>query len=145
MPITRTAVVPTHRRIRLKLCHARGNWTAEVWNHVVFGDESSFNLSSDDNRIRMWSPRGECINPAFALQRHTAPTAGAMVWGAISYSKRPSLVLIRFTMTAQRYVHDNLQPHMLPLVQRHPGVFFQQDNARHHTTRASQDCLCTVT
>ncbi|GFU42240.1 transposable element Tcb2 transposase [Trichonephila clavipes] len=26
-----------------------------------------------------------------------------------------------------------------------PGAIFQQDNARPHTARVSQDCLCTVT
>ncbi|GFW09501.1 transposable element Tcb2 transposase [Trichonephila clavipes] len=36
-------------------------------------------------------------------------------------------------MTAQRYVHDILQPHVLPLMQRLPGAIFQQDNARPHT------------
>ncbi|GFT12109.1 hypothetical protein TNCV_726871 [Trichonephila clavipes] len=38
--------------------------------------KSRFNLSSDDNHVRVWRPRGEHLNPAFALQRHTAPTAG---------------------------------------------------------------------
>ncbi|GFU71468.1 hypothetical protein TNCV_2378551 [Trichonephila clavipes] len=40
--------------------------------------------SSDDNR--MWRPRGERLNPAFTLQRHTATTAGVMVWGVIAYN-----------------------------------------------------------
>ncbi|GFX43211.1 transposable element Tcb2 transposase [Trichonephila clavipes] len=44
-------------------------------------------------------------------------------------------------MTAQRYVHDILKPHMLPLMQRLLGATFQQDNARPHTARMSQDCL----
>ncbi|GFU50049.1 uncharacterized protein TNCV_4933961 [Trichonephila clavipes] len=48
-------------------------------------------------------------------------------------------------MTAQRYVHDILQPHVLPLMQRLPGAIFQQDNARPHTAGVSQDCLRTVT
>ncbi|GFU59372.1 transposable element Tcb1 transposase [Trichonephila clavipes] len=48
-------------------------------------------------------------------------------------------------MTAQRCVHDILQPHVLPLMQRLPGAIFQQDNARPHTTRVSQDCLRTIT
>ncbi|GFV82511.1 transposable element Tcb2 transposase [Trichonephila clavipes] len=48
---------------------------------VMRSDESRFNLSSDDNRVRVWRPRGERLNPALALQRHTAPTAGVMVWG----------------------------------------------------------------
>ncbi|GFW19680.1 transposable element Tcb2 transposase [Trichonephila clavipes] len=62
-----------------------------------------------------------------------------MVWGAISYNTRSPLILIRGTMTAQRYVHDILQPHVLPLIQRLPGAFFLQDNARLHTARVSQD------
>ncbi|GFT17983.1 transposable element Tcb2 transposase [Trichonephila clavipes] len=68
-----------------------------------------------------------------------------MVWGVIAYNTRSPLVLIRSTMTAQRYVHDILQPHVLPLFQRLPGAIFQQDNARPHTARVSQDCLRTVT
>ncbi|GFU36284.1 transposable element Tcb2 transposase [Trichonephila clavipes] len=46
-------------------------------------------------------------------------------------------------MTAQRYVHDILQPHVLLLMQRLPGAIFQQDNARPHTVL--QDYLRTVT
>ncbi|GFX45577.1 transposable element Tcb2 transposase [Trichonephila clavipes] len=48
---------------------------AAEWNQVVFSDGSRFNLSSDDNHVRVGSPRGERLNLAFALQRHTAPTA----------------------------------------------------------------------
>ncbi|GFT55688.1 transposable element Tcb2 transposase [Trichonephila clavipes] len=75
-------------------------WTAEEWNQVVFNDESRFNLRSNDNRVRVWGPRGERLNPAFALQRHTAPTAGVMVWGVIVYNTRQHLVLIRGPMTS---------------------------------------------
>ncbi|GFY02188.1 transposable element Tcb2 transposase [Trichonephila clavipes] len=80
-----------------------------------------------------------------ALQQHIAPTAGVMVRGAIAYNTRSPLVLIHGTMTAQRYVHDILQPHVLPLMQQLPGSIFQQDNARPHTARVKQDCLRTVT
>ncbi|GFX16821.1 uncharacterized protein TNCV_2518002 [Trichonephila clavipes] len=48
-------------------------------------------------------------------------------------------------MTAQRYVHDTLQSNVLLLMQRLPGTIFQQDNARYHMARVSQDCLRTVT
>ncbi|GFX31742.1 transposable element Tcb2 transposase [Trichonephila clavipes] len=107
--------------------------------------ESRFNLSSEDNRVRVWRPRGERLNHAFALQRHTAPTADAMVWGAIAYNIRSSLVLIRDTMTSQWYVHDILQPYELPLMQRLSGAIFHQDNARPPTARVSQYCLRTIT
>ncbi|GFT95561.1 transposable element Tcb2 transposase [Trichonephila clavipes] len=105
-------------------------------------DEFRFNFSSDDNRVRVWRPRGERLNLAFAFQRHTA---GVMVWGAVSYNIRLPLVLIRGPMTGQRYLHDVLQPHALPLMQRFPGAIFQQDNAQFHTAKVSQDCLHTVT
>ncbi|GFU27446.1 transposable element Tcb2 transposase [Trichonephila clavipes] len=116
-----------------KWFRAVGNWTAAEWNQVVFRDESRFNFSSDDNRVRVWRPRGERLNPAFALQRHTAPTAGVMVWGVIAYNTRSPLVLFRGTMTTQRYVNDILQT----LMQRLPIAIFQQDNARPHTAKVS--------
>ncbi|GFX02533.1 transposable element Tcb2 transposase [Trichonephila clavipes] len=68
-----------------------------------------------------------------------------MVWGDVAYNTRSHLVLISGKMTAQRYVHDILQPHVLPLMQWLPGAIFQQDNARPHKARVSQDCLRTVT
>ncbi|GFV59037.1 transposable element Tcb2 transposase [Trichonephila clavipes] len=102
------------------------------------------NPDSDDNCVRVWRPRGECLNPAFASQRHIAPTAGVMIWSAIAYNTWSPLVLIRGTMTALRYVHDILQPHVLPLMQRLPRAIFQQANARPLTTM-TQVCLRTVT
>ncbi|GFX83736.1 uncharacterized protein TNCV_350001 [Trichonephila clavipes] len=68
-----------------------------------------------------------------------------MVRNAIAYNTRSLLVLIDGSMTAQRYVHDILQPHVLPLMQWFPEAIFQQDNARPHTTRVSQECFRTVT
>ncbi|GFU61384.1 transposable element Tcb2 transposase [Trichonephila clavipes] len=112
MPLT-----PTQRCLRFEWCRARGNWTVAEWSQVVISDESRFNLSSDDNRVRVRRPRGERLNPAFALQRHVTLTAGVMVWGVIVYNTRSPLVLIRGTMTAEWYVLDILQPHGLPLMQ----------------------------
>ncbi|GFT29077.1 transposable element Tcb2 transposase [Trichonephila clavipes] len=65
-PLRVLPLTPTHRRLRLEWCRARGNWTAAEWNQVVFSDKSRFNLSSDDNRVRARKPRGERLNPAFA-------------------------------------------------------------------------------
>ncbi|GFV60679.1 transposable element Tcb2 transposase [Trichonephila clavipes] len=94
-------------------CLAKGHLDRGA--HYV--DEFRINLSSDNNRVRVWRPGGERLNPTFALQRHTVPTAGVMVWVAIAYNTRSPLGLIRGSMTAQRYVYDILQPHVLPLMQ----------------------------
>ncbi|GFX99878.1 transposable element Tcb2 transposase [Trichonephila clavipes] len=135
----------SHRQIRLEWCRSRGYWIAAEWKQVVFSDESRFNFISDDNRVRVRRPRGECLNPAFAVQRHTDPTSGLMVWGSITYHTRSTLVLVLGTMRAQCYVHDIQQPHVLPLMQRLPGAIFQQDNAPPHMAKVSQDCPRTVT
>ncbi|GFT43548.1 transposable element Tcb1 transposase [Trichonephila clavipes] len=69
-------------------------------------DESRFNISSDDIRIRLWRLRGEHLSPAFDLQQHTSPTADVMVWCDIAYNTQSTLSLIRGTMTAQLCVHN---------------------------------------
>ncbi|GFS79161.1 transposable element Tcb1 transposase [Trichonephila clavipes] len=67
-PVNETAT-----SLRLEWCHARGNWTAAEWNQVVFSNESRFNLSNDDNRVRVWRPSGERLNPAFVYSDTPLP------------------------------------------------------------------------
>ncbi|PRD37195.1 UNVERIFIED_CONTAM: hypothetical protein NCL1_06476 [Trichonephila clavipes] len=86
------------RRFGLSDCVVMKCW--EQWIREI--DKSRFNLSGDDNRVRVWRPRGERLNPAFGLQRHSAPTADVMVWGAIACNTQSSLVLVHGNMKAQR-------------------------------------------
>ncbi|GFX43323.1 transposable element Tcb2 transposase [Trichonephila clavipes] len=140
-------MTPTLRCLRLEWCRARQDWTATEWNQVIFSDEYRFNFSSDDNRVRMWRPHDERLNPAFTLQlttfyfAPTASTAGVMIWGAIVCDSRSPLIFIHDTMAVQWYVHAIFQPHVLPLMAGLPGAIFQQDNFRPHTERMLQDYL----
>ncbi|GFW44494.1 transposable element Tcb2 transposase [Trichonephila clavipes] len=74
--------------------------------------------------------------------RHTARTAGITVWGAIAYDSRSTFIVIRGTLTGQRYVDDILRPHVGPFLNGLPWAIFQHDNARPHTLRVAQDFLC---
>ncbi|GFV60112.1 transposable element Tcb1 transposase [Trichonephila clavipes] len=65
-PLRVLPLTPTHRRLRSEWCHAQGNWTAVEWNQVVFSGKSRFNLSCDDDRVRVWRPPDERLDPAFA-------------------------------------------------------------------------------
>ncbi|UYV78777.1 hypothetical protein LAZ67_16002713 [Cordylochernes scorpioides] len=56
----------------------------------------------------------------------------------------PPLLRIQGTMTAQRYVDDVLRPVTLPYLQGVPNALYQQDNARPHTARISQQALQDV-
>ncbi|GFW12857.1 transposable element Tcb2 transposase [Trichonephila clavipes] len=64
-----------------------------------------------------------------------------MVWAAITYHIRSTLIVMRGTLTSQRYVDDILRPHVVPFLNGLPGAIFQQDNARPHTARVDQDFL----
>ncbi|GFV55347.1 transposable element Tcb2 transposase [Trichonephila clavipes] len=102
----------SRRKDRHIAINARVQPNASSATIQAHSDESRFSLSSDYNRVRVWRLRAERINLAFALHRHTTPTAGMMVWGAIAYNPWSPLVFIRGTMTTQRYVHDIPQPHV---------------------------------
>ncbi|GFW29363.1 transposable element Tcb2 transposase [Trichonephila clavipes] len=90
-------------------------WNVTDWKKVVFSDESRFVLGTDDNRVRVWR------RPA--------------------YDSRSTLIVMRGTLTGQRYVDDILRPHVGPFLNGLPGAIFQHDNARPHTAVVSQDFL----
>ncbi|UYV83729.1 TXNRD1 [Cordylochernes scorpioides] len=142
-PLRRLPLTPPNRRQRLEWCRARSTWMTE-WHRVVFSDESRFCLSSDSRRVSVWRRRGERSNPAAIVERPTVRQRGIMVWGATTYDSRSPLLRIQGTMTAQRYVDDVLRPVTLPYLQGVLNALYQQDNARPHTARISQQALQDV-
>ncbi|GFV48792.1 HTH_Tnp_Tc3_2 domain-containing protein [Trichonephila clavipes] len=96
-------------------------WSLTDWRRVIFSDESRFSLSADDHRTRVQRRTSQRSDPAFLVERHTAISQG--------------------TLTARRYVDDILTPIVLPMLSSRPGAIYQQDNARPHTARLSQQCL----
>ncbi|GFV06240.1 transposable element Tc1 transposase [Trichonephila clavipes] len=122
-------------------CRPRATWSVTDWRRVIFSDESRFSLSADDHRTRVWRRTGQRSDPAFIVERHTAISQGVTVWGAISWDTRSSLVVLQGTLTARRYVDDILTPIVLLMLSSRPGAIYQQDNARPHTARLSQQCL----
>ncbi|GFW54478.1 transposable element Tcb2 transposase [Trichonephila clavipes] len=64
-----------------------------------------------------------------------------MVWRAIAYDSRSTLIVMRGTLTGQHYIDVIIPPHVGPFINGLPGAIFQQDNARPHTLRVVQDFL----
>ncbi|GFV19824.1 hypothetical protein TNCV_480501 [Trichonephila clavipes] len=62
-----------------------------------------------------------------------------MDWRAIACDSRSTFIVMRGTLTCQRYVDDILQPHVGPFLNGLPGTIFQQDNA----VRIQQELLTT--
>ncbi|GFT63475.1 transposable element Tcb2 transposase [Trichonephila clavipes] len=92
------------------------------WQKVVFSDESGFVFGTDDNLVRVWRRPGERYNSPQTVLRHTARTAGVMVWGAIAYDSRSTLIVMRGTLTGKRYVDDILRPRTFPWPARSPDL-----------------------
>ncbi|GFX31129.1 transposable element Tcb1 transposase [Trichonephila clavipes] len=60
-----------------------------------------------------------------------------MVWWAIAYDSRSTLIVMRGTLTGQRYVDNILRPHVGPFLNGLPGAIFHQENYRPHTARVA--------
>ncbi|GFW04200.1 transposable element Tcb2 transposase [Trichonephila clavipes] len=140
-PFRALPLTPEHQQLCLQWCQAKSMWNITDWQKVVFSDESRFVLGTDDNRVRVWRRPGERYNPPHTVLRHTARTAGVMVWGALAYDSWSTLIVMCGTLTGQRYVDDILRPHVGPFLNGLPGAIFHQDNAHPHTARVAQDFL----
>ncbi|GFT65707.1 transposable element Tc1 transposase [Trichonephila clavipes] len=80
-PFRALPLTPEHRQLRLQRCQARSMWNVTDWKKVVFRDESWFVLGTDDNRVRCGGALVSGTIPPSTGLRHTARTAGVMVWG----------------------------------------------------------------
>ncbi|UYV75203.1 hypothetical protein LAZ67_12002896 [Cordylochernes scorpioides] len=83
------------------------------------------------------------------LYANTVLSGGSTMFPGIADRMQKELVTLapntmRGTMTAQRYVDDVLRPVTLPYLQGVPNALYQQDNARPHTARISQQALQDV-
>ncbi|UYV77608.1 hypothetical protein LAZ67_15001702 [Cordylochernes scorpioides] len=137
-PLRRLPLNPPNRRQGLEWCRARSTWMTE-WHRVVFSDESlivavyACGVDVDKGPIRqqLWNaPPCDNVESWFGAQSRMIP-------GHLYF-------VFQGTMTAQRYVDDVLRPVILPYLQGVPNALYQQDNARPHTARISQQALQDV-
>ncbi|GBM30418.1 hypothetical protein AVEN_202997-1, partial [Araneus ventricosus] len=124
-PVACIPLTPNHCRSRREWCQARAHLRTE-WRSVVFSDESRFCLGADDGRVLVRIRSGERLQPTCLQPRHTGPTPGVMVSGAISYHSRSTLVVIPRTLTANLYVSLVIQPVVLPFMNSIQGGVFNR-------------------
>ncbi|GFX40654.1 transposable element Tc1 transposase [Trichonephila clavipes] len=141
-PFRALPLTPEHRQLRLQWCQARSMWNVTDWQKVVFSDEYRFLLGTDDNRVWVWRCPGEWYNsPLPHCFTSHCPHSWCNGLGAIAYDSRSTLIVMRGTLTGQRYVDDILRPHVGPFRNGLSGAIFQQDNAHPHTARVAQNFL----
>ncbi|GFY22912.1 transposable element Tc1 transposase [Trichonephila clavipes] len=136
-PLRHLPFTPAHCQVRLLWCFARSGRNHADRERRVFSDESSFQLCPGDHRRRVWRRPGQFADPAFAIACHTCPQSRVMVYGATYFDRWIPLVVLRGTLTAQRYVDNILRTVFQPFLLKYLGLIFQLDNARPQTARAA--------
>ena len=131
-----------HKQQRLAWASRHQRWRLADWKTILFSDESRFCLKFSDGRIRVWRRKGERYDDRCVIIPCDRFGGGSlMVWGGVHYDGKTNLVVLRQTLTAQRYC-DLVLPHVvLPVMAQHNGHVLQQDNARPHTARLTTGFL----
>ena len=82
-PTTKPLLTANHRRLRLEWAQRWRNLTVAHWQHVIFGDESRFQLYPVDGRFSVCRLPGERFRPGCQAHRVQAGGGSVHVWGAI--------------------------------------------------------------
>lgn len=121
-------------------------WTPDGhWARLIFSDESRFNLSYSDGRVRVWRTQGERYAPECLSEVQKRSSISVMVWGCIGYHGVGELVVLEENVTGRAYI-ETLRQNLLPSVENifgdreHPFIF-QHDNAPAHSARVTHDWL----
>ena len=144
----RTAIVPRrtqqHLHARLAWAQRHRNIHVQQWRHVIFTDESSFQLHRVDRRMRVRRLRGERLNED-CLQGRMAHGGGSVhVWGGIHYGGKTDLIVLIGNVNGMAY-RNVIQTTLLPHARRVYGnnVLLQDDNAPAHRARVVENFLQT--
>ena len=126
-----------HRHKRLRWAKGVKEYEVEDWSHVIWSDESKFNVFGSDGRQYCWrdptEPLRDChINPTV---KHGG--GSIMVWGCMSWAGVGNLDRIDGIMNLQVYL-DILDSQLLGTIERQDldeaQVIFQHDNDPKHTS-----------
>ena len=130
-----------HRATRLQWAQRHFRWGRDQWARVVFSDESRFNLSHHDGRIRVFRRRGERFADNCLIERDRSGGGSVMVWGGIMGRRKTNLIVVQGNLSAQGYIIQILQPEAIPFLQMDEPAILMHDNARPHVARICRHFL----
>ena len=96
-PTTKPLLTANHRRLRLEWAQRWRNLTVAHWQHVIFGDESRFQLYPVDGRLRVRRLPGERFRPGCQAHRVQAGGGSVHVWHGELSTIAPNPLLCSLT------------------------------------------------
>ena len=140
MPSRRAAKKPLFtdkmKQKRLEFAYKYKDWTKEMWNSVMFSDESTFKcIRSSCNRVRH-PPGSNRFASKYTFKTVKHPDF-VMLWG--TYSGKMGKAGVYFlpkkcTMNSERYI-ELLETHFLQMFSLHECQIFMQDGAPCHKSK----------
>lgn len=145
-PATAPELLRNHRVERLRFAREHQNWGIDEWKNILFTDESRFCLKSPDGRQRIYRRTGERFEQNHFSPRVSYGGGSVMVWGGVQLDSRTDLLIVDGgAMTADRYIRQVLEPHVVPFAPFVGDDFMlMHDNARPHVARVVNEYLDEV-
>lgn len=130
-------LLPRHRKQRLLWARKMDTLEEDVWQYVIFTDESKICAYGPDGNNRVWRRRGSPLKSHHYTSTVKFGGKSVMVWGAITYHGVGKLVFIDGKMNSEMYV-EILKTGYVQTLEMHgfrlPESIFQQDNDSKHTS-----------
>ena len=104
-PYVGQVLTARHRAARLQWAQRHFRWGRQQWARVLFSDESKFNLSHYDSRIRVFRRRGGRFADNCLIERARFVGGSVMVWGGIMGRRKTILIVVQGSLNAQGYIN----------------------------------------
>ncbi|KAG2191075.1 hypothetical protein INT47_011679 [Mucor saturninus] len=135
-----TAYVPTltprHMQRRLTWVKYKVKRTPEMWEDVIWSDESKFNAEVSDGRVRVIRKEGESYHPDIVKWTVKFGNGSVMIWGCFWVVGLGPLVVMKGIINQEAYI-DCLSNHFLPWLnnitaETSKNFILQEDGASCH-------------
>ena len=80
-------------------------WGRQQWARVLFSDESKFNFSHYDSRIRVFRRKWGRFADNCLIERARFGGKSVMVWGGIMGRRKTILIVVQSNLNAQGYIN----------------------------------------
>ena len=125
-PYVGQVLTARYRATRLQWAQRHFRWGRHQWARVLFSDESKFNLSHHDGRIRVFRRRGERFADKWIIVslRGTDLAVGVLWYGVVLWAEGKHISLL---CNAQGYINQIPQPEAVPFLQKHGPAILMHD------------------
>src|SRR6056300_953389 len=104
-PAKKPSLTAERKRQRRQWAQNHKNLQQRHWRHVLFSDESRFQLHRVDGRVRVRQEQGQRFQEDYILPTVAHGGGSVHVWGAIHYDgSRTDLVILDRNVNADSYV-----------------------------------------